>query len=379
MEIEMNPRSVFFFVIQCKINFSFSSISSNLIFQVSYIPTEEGDHEIDLRYDGTPLPDSPFPVTAVRGCNPDKVKAYGDGLEKGIVDEPNSFTIETRNAGTGGLGIAVEGPAEAEMNCVDNKDGTCTVEYVPVEEGDYDVNIKFDDAHIPGSPFKVPVTTKDGKPKADARKVTAYGPGLEPGNVFPGKPTSFIVDASNTGEAPVEVFIGDGGDNESGADNDANNLNGRKGSGLDRGRKGSSGLGGGADDDSDALRRGSRLGSLGDDNNEGAAGRRGSKGLAALRGHGHGGLGDDDNNDDIFGGAGGSRKGSGLGDLDGGKGGLGSRKASAADSRKASSALSDVGGLNNKMRKPSIVDKGDGLHEVTYVPPPVGDPYEVKN
>ena len=74
-------------------------------FQVSYIPTDEGDHDVDLRYDGTPLPDSPFPVAAIRGCNPQKVKAYGDGLEKGICDEPNLFTIETRNAGTGGLGI----------------------------------------------------------------------------------------------------------------------------------------------------------------------------------------------------------------------------------------------------------------------------------
>ena len=36
------------------------------------------------------------------------------------------------------------------MNCTDNKDGTCTVEYVPVEEGDYDIAIKFDDEHIPG-------------------------------------------------------------------------------------------------------------------------------------------------------------------------------------------------------------------------------------
>ena len=30
------------------------------------------------------------------------------------------------------------------------------------------------------------------------------------------------------------------------------------------------------------------------------------------------------------------------------------------------------------LRKPTITDKGDGTHDVTYVPPPVGDPYEVK-
>ncbi len=35
------------------------------------------------------------------------------------------------------------------------KDGTCTVDYIPTEEGDYDINVKFGDEHIPGSPFKV--------------------------------------------------------------------------------------------------------------------------------------------------------------------------------------------------------------------------------
>ena len=41
------------------------------------------------------------------------------------------------------------------MSCVDNLDGSCSVEYVPTEPGEYDVNIKFADQHIPGSPFKV--------------------------------------------------------------------------------------------------------------------------------------------------------------------------------------------------------------------------------
>lgn len=58
-------------------------------------------------------------------------------------------------AGTGGLGLAIEGPSEAKMTCKDNRDGSCTVEYVPTEPGDYDVSIKFADQHIPGSPFKV--------------------------------------------------------------------------------------------------------------------------------------------------------------------------------------------------------------------------------
>lgn len=58
-------------------------------------------------------------------------------------------------AGTGGLGLAIEGPSEAKMTCKDNRDGSCSVEYIPTEPGDYDVSIKFADQHIPGSPFKV--------------------------------------------------------------------------------------------------------------------------------------------------------------------------------------------------------------------------------
>ena len=58
--------------------------------------------------------------------------------------------METRGAGQGGLGLAIEGPSEAKMNCRDNRDGSCTVEYLPTKPGDYDIAIKFADRPIPG-------------------------------------------------------------------------------------------------------------------------------------------------------------------------------------------------------------------------------------
>jgi filamin len=55
------------------------------------------------------VPESPF-ITNVRpGCMPSKVKASGPGLLKGIVNQPNQFTIETKGAGNGGLAVACEG------------------------------------------------------------------------------------------------------------------------------------------------------------------------------------------------------------------------------------------------------------------------------
>ena len=57
--------------------------------------------------------------------------------------------------------MAIEGPSEAKMTCKDNRDGSCTVEYIPTEAGDYDISIKFADQSIPGSPFKVHSSSKN--------------------------------------------------------------------------------------------------------------------------------------------------------------------------------------------------------------------------
>ncbi len=63
------------------------------------------------------------------------MKLSGAGLEKATVNKPNEFVINTKDAGAGNLGLAIEGPAEAKITCEDNGDGTCTVNYVPIEKG----------------------------------------------------------------------------------------------------------------------------------------------------------------------------------------------------------------------------------------------------
>lgn len=61
---------------------------------------------------------------------------------------------------SGGLALAIEGPSKAEIKCVDNKDGTCSVTYFPTKPGQYDIVVKFADKHIPGSPFSAQVVGK---------------------------------------------------------------------------------------------------------------------------------------------------------------------------------------------------------------------------
>ena len=63
-------------------------------------------------------------------------------------------------ASPGGLSLAIEGPSKADISCVDNQDGTCTVSYLPVLPGDYSILVKYNDKHIPGSPFAARITGK---------------------------------------------------------------------------------------------------------------------------------------------------------------------------------------------------------------------------
>lgn len=86
--------------------------------------------------------------------------------------QENVFSVDTKNAGYGGLSLSVEGPSKAEINCKDNEDGTLDVSYKPTEPGLYIVNLKFADQHVPGSPFPVAVSGEGSQKKTEDIKKT---------------------------------------------------------------------------------------------------------------------------------------------------------------------------------------------------------------
>ena len=92
-----------------------------------------------MLYKNDHVPGSPFHFTVgeVGSGGGNKVTAHGAGLERGTVNIPADFSISTREAGAGGLSIAVEGPSKAEINFEDRKDGSCGVSYVVTEPGEH--------------------------------------------------------------------------------------------------------------------------------------------------------------------------------------------------------------------------------------------------
>lgn len=128
---------------------------------VKYDPREEGLHEITVKHRGESVHGTPYKVF-VDSVSGTEVTAYGPGLNYGTAGELAFFTINTRGAGSGGLQVAVEGPSKADISCVDNKDGTVSVTYLPEVPGEYRVIIRFGGANIKGSPF-APKITGEGK------------------------------------------------------------------------------------------------------------------------------------------------------------------------------------------------------------------------
>jgi len=131
-----------------------------------------GVHTVSVKNKELHIPGSPFEFTvgAIAGGGSHKVRASGLGLVKAEVNYPSDFNIYTREAGAGALAIAIEGPAKAEIDFHDHKDGTCGVSYLCPEPGEYQISVKFNDEHIPESPFNVYVSPAIG----DARKLTIH-------------------------------------------------------------------------------------------------------------------------------------------------------------------------------------------------------------
>lgn len=188
-------------------------ISQNEAFRILYTPFEAGRHTIELSYDNVPVPGSPFVIHVKSGCDPSRCKAFGAGLQGGQINQKAKFTVSTREAGIGGLSFAIEGPSEAKMSCVDNRDGSCDVEFLPTEPGVYDISVRFADKHIPGSPFKVVIDGPQQVSTGDYRSVKLYGPAVETLQVYEGIPASFFINVENAGAGliGVEMVSSEGG------------------------------------------------------------------------------------------------------------------------------------------------------------------------
>lgn len=96
------------------------------------------------------------------------------------VEKPATFTVNLNGVQgvlKGHVDTPTGGVEDLFIQEIDNELNSCR--FLPKENGVYYVHLKFNEAHIPGSPFPMLI----GKLGADPALVSAKGPGLEAGQV----------------------------------------------------------------------------------------------------------------------------------------------------------------------------------------------------
>ena len=185
-----------------EINFEPSSKGSDK-FNGSYVPDAPGVYNVEVKFDGEPLPSGPFQVAI---GDPSAVRLDGDGLERAFVgkDHDNIIDVYTENAGPGDIAVDFKsppgaGPVEYDVKKVDdNHHQICY--HVDQGPGNYEANVLYNGVPVEDKPRVIP--------SIDLDKVIVSGPGVESGNPAKSK-TTFDVDARRAGDADMKVSITD--------------------------------------------------------------------------------------------------------------------------------------------------------------------------
>jgi filamin len=102
----------------------------------------------------------------------------GEATHTGYANVPNIFKINMGGMNVSKLLVSFEGPAKPEVLLSTCRDGSIDCTYKTIVEGEYTVNIQFDEEHVVGSPLKVNV---QGELIVDTSKVKVTGSNLKEG------------------------------------------------------------------------------------------------------------------------------------------------------------------------------------------------------
>ena len=175
-------------------------------YHVFYTPPSAGQYIIDILFGGLHIPESPYKVHVAQDrADASKCRAEGDGITgKGLeVGKRSYFWVYTQGAGRGDLSVHIRGKSgTVPVECTEKETSVYECSYLPEEDGEFVITVKYGGENIPGSRFKVTV-----EPPTDASKCIASGPGLEAQGVRVSIPTKFQVRTKEAGQGELEVAI----------------------------------------------------------------------------------------------------------------------------------------------------------------------------
>ena len=186
---------------RCDIDVRMMQLGHN-IYRCTYIPQIPGAYLLSIKWSDRQIGDSPYKVNIGMNSDPSKVTVSGEGIKMGVFGPEIKAMIDTRRAGPGELTAHCMGPQKvAFCEFFDHKDGTFTLYVKPQEPGKHILQIKYNDEHVPGSPFIIRIS---GPP--DASKVRVLGPGICHGVLSKFK-SKFMCETRGAGAGQLTVRI----------------------------------------------------------------------------------------------------------------------------------------------------------------------------
>ncbi|KAK3870873.1 hypothetical protein Pcinc_023943 [Petrolisthes cinctipes] len=163
-----------------------------------FVPEEVGIYEVTVVNEGEVVDGCPLRVRAL----PDVSKIMFSGIDPCALGSIVEVVINSNGAGGGGIDVTAYSPTNRPLLCpVKVEDGVYAATFQPDEAGEWSIAVRYDDEHIQGSPFTCHVYD----PHALKLRELDRGP-----DSSPGKPFTFVVDATmcGWGEAKVDVTQG---------------------------------------------------------------------------------------------------------------------------------------------------------------------------
>ncbi|XP_017765388.1 PREDICTED: filamin-A isoform X1 [Eufriesea mexicana] len=164
----------------------------NAKFRVNFKPQEAAIHSLSVRFNGEPVPGSPFNCKVV-GAG--QAVITGHNLKMGAVKQLMSFIVDPQTPSTN-CDVIVIPPSNISLPItIEPIDGKYNISFVPMEVGRHNISILVDSEHVKGSPFACNVY--------DVTKIHVSG--LT--EALLGQATTFTVDAAEAGEGTLELVV----------------------------------------------------------------------------------------------------------------------------------------------------------------------------
>lgn len=181
---------------------NFVQSEGNARFKVNFRPTEPAVHSLSVKFNGVPVPGSPFSCNISPAPTSQlKTIVSGEGIKQASIKTDNSFEIAGFDGGVEPQ-VLVTSPSGDNVPCKlirQQNDGKYIAKFRPSAVGRHLITVTANDQHISGSPFSCNVF--------DVSRVAISG--LEQDNcpTSLGVPVTFSVDAAGAGEGTLELVV----------------------------------------------------------------------------------------------------------------------------------------------------------------------------